>query len=142
MYRKILVALDHTSADETLIPHIMDFARLCGAQLLAVHVADGFGARQYHQLNLAESEEILDDRKYLDVVCTRMREAGLTAEPLLAMGDPATELIKLVDKEQCDLVALTTHGHRLLGDIIHGATIDKVRHAVHVPLLIVRAAKR
>ncbi len=141
MYRKILVALDHTAADESLIPHVAALAKLCGAELLLVHVADGWTARHYHELNLAESEEMREDREYLETVAVRMRESGLTVTALLALGAPPPEILKASVAEKCDLIAMTSHGHRLIGDILLGSTIDHVRHRTDVPLLVVRAKK-
>jgi manganese transport protein len=141
MYRKILVALDNTATDAAVVSHIRELARLCDAELLLVHVADGFAARQFHQLNLAESEEMQEDRAYLERVAAGLRESGLAVRTHLAMGEPAPELLKTIVAEHCDLVAMTTHGHQLIGDIIHGSTIDKVRHKTDVPMLIVRTKR-
>ena len=141
MYRKILVALDNTKTDAAVVSHVRELAQLCQAELLLVHVADGFAARQFHQLNLAESQEMVDDRAYLESVAVTLRESGLPVRTHLAMGEPAAELLKTIAAEQCDLVAMTTHGHQLLGDLVHGSTIDKVRHKTGVPLLIVRTKR-
>ena len=141
MYRKILVALENSRADESLIPHITELARLHHAQLLLIHVADGWVARNFDQLKLAESEEMHADRTYLDAIAGQMRAAGLIVETHLALGDPPKEILKTAAREQCDLIAMTTHGHRLIGDIIYGSTIEQVRHKATVPLLVVRAAR-
>ncbi len=141
MYRRILVALDHTNADAVLLPHIRDLARMTGAEVLLVHVADGWAARNYERLNLAESEEIRDDRSYLERKAAELRaDSGLTVTLRLAMGDPPREILRLADEEQCDLIAMTTHGHRLIGDILFGSTIEYVRHRCKAPLLIATAA--
>lgn len=141
MYRRILVALDHTKADEVLLPHIIELATLTRAEILLVHVADGWAARNYDGLNLAESEEIREDRAYLDRTAVSLRDkSGLTVSTRLAKGDPAREILKLADNESCDLIAMTTHGHRLIGDIMFGSTIEYVRHRCKAPLLIVTAA--
>lgn len=140
MYQKILVALDHTKADDALLPHIGKLASLAKSRLLLVHVADGWAARNYDQLQLVESEEMKADRKYLEDTAARVRkETGLTVDAKLAMGDPPREILKLAEDEKCDLIAMTTHGHRLLGDILFGSTIEYVRHRAHVPLLVVSA---
>lgn len=141
MYHKILVALDNTATDAVMLSHIVEFAKLCRAELLLVHVADGFAARQYHELNLAESEEMANDRAYLERTAVTLREHGLTVKTHLALGEPAVELIKVVAAEKCELIAMTSHGHKLLADLVHGSTIDKVRHKTDVPLLIVRAMR-
>jgi nucleotide-binding universal stress UspA family protein len=142
MYAKILVALENTVADESLIPHVAGLAKHLGSELLLVHVADGWAARNFDQLKLAESEEMRADRAYLENRASQLRERGLVVSTLLAMGDPPKEIVRTADKEKCDLIAMGSHGHRLLGDIIHGSTIHDVRHSTAVPVLLVRAEKK
>lgn len=139
MYQRILVAIEHSDADETIIKHVEQLARLTGASLLLVHVADGWVARHYDDLTLRESEEMQDDRAYLEQLTAKLNAAGLPTRAKLALGDPATELIKIVGEEGVDLVAMSTHGHRFLNDLVRGATVDRVRHEVKVPVLLLRA---
>ncbi len=141
MYQKILVALENSRADETLLPHIGELAKLHGSELLLVHVADGFVARNYEQLKLAESQEMKDDRAYLESSAEMLRARGLTVDTFLALGDPAEGILKGAEDRQCDLIAMTAHGHRLLGDLLYGSTINEVRHKAQVPVLLVRAGK-
>jgi len=141
MYRKILVALENSRADETLLPHISELAKLHGSDLLLVHVADGFVARNYNQLKLAESEEMKEDRAYLENSAATLRSRGLKVDTCLALGDPAEGILKTAEDRQCDLIAMTSHGHRLLGDLLFGSTINEVRHKAQVPVLLVRAGK-
>lgn len=142
MYKKILVALENSRADQTLIPHVTELAECFHAELLLVHVADGWVARNFEQLKLQESDEIREDRRYLEEVAKPMRERGLKVSTHLAMGDPPSEILKTSDAENCDLIAMTTHGHRLIGDLILGSTIHKVRHSTTIPILLVRAVER
>jgi len=139
MYKKILVALENGRADDTLIPHVTALAKRLGSELLLVHVADGFAARNFEQLKLAESDEMKADQAYLDGVAARLRAADLVVKTRLALGNPPTEIVKTAAAQQCDLIAMTSHGHKFLGDLLHGSTIDKVRHNTHVPLFVVRA---
>jgi nucleotide-binding universal stress UspA family protein len=139
MYKRILVAVEHSGADRTIIEHVTQLARLTGATVLLVHVADGWAARHFDELELRESEEMREDRAYLAQVIAELTAAGLKAEARLAMGDPATEIVRVASEEQVDLVAMSTHGHRLLGDLLHGATADRVRHALTIPVLLLRA---
>ena len=141
MYTKILVALENGPADESLLPHVRELATVHGAELLLVHVADGWAARCYEQLKLAESEEIKADRAYLETAAGNLRAAGLRVTIHLAMGDPPQEILKSAESAHCDLIAMTTHGHRFFGDLIFGSTIHEVRHSTFIPVLLVRAAK-
>lgn len=141
MYQRILVALENSRSDQALLPHIEKLASLLHSELLLVHVADGWAARHFDRLKLAESEEMKADRMYLEEAATKLRAAGLQVRVHLALGDPATEILKTADTEKCDLIAMTTHGHRLIGDIIYGSTIEQVRHKANVPLLVVSAAR-
>ncbi len=139
MYRRILVAIENSAADRTILTHVSELARLTGAQLLLVHVADGWAARNFDQLKLRESEEMKTDRGYLERLRDEMQALGLNVEMRLAMGDPATELIKVSQEQGVDLIAMSTHGHRFIKDILLGATADKVRHVVKVPVLLLKA---
>ena len=139
MYRRILVAVENSGADKTIIAHVAELARLTGASLLLVHVADGWAARNFDQLKLRESEEMKIDRDYLDRLRGELEGRGLSVETRLAMGDPATELVKVSEEQGVDLIAMSTHGHRFVKDVLLGATADKVRHLVKVPVLLLRA---
>jgi len=139
MYKRILVAIENSPADKTILTHVAGLARLMGAELLLVHVADGWAARNYDQLKLRESEEMKADREYLEQLKNELAAQGLNVSTRLAMGDPATQLIRAVDDEGVDLLAMSTHGHRFLQDLIYGATADRVRHLVKIPVLLLRA---
>jgi len=142
MYRKILIALDNSPTDENILPHITELAKRFGSQLLLLHVADGWAARCFDQLKLAESEEMKSDREYLEAVAGRLRSTGLSVETQLALGSPPAEILKVAQAEHCDLIAMASHGHRLFGDIFHGSTITQVRHKTSIPILIARAEKK
>lgn len=141
MYRKILVALENGSADRNLITHVTELAVQLRSELVLLHVADGFAARNFSQLKLAESEEMKSDREYLEKVAGEFRERQITVTTQLALGNPPHEILKIAAAEHCDLIAMGSHGHRFLGDIIHGSTIHEVRHKTSIPVLTVREKK-
>jgi nucleotide-binding universal stress UspA family protein len=139
MYRRILVAVEHSAADRTILDHVAELAKLTGAEVLLVHVADGWAARNFDRLNLRESEEMKGDRAYLDQIQSELTARGLAVTTKLAMGDPSDELIRVATEQHVDLIAMSTHGHRYFSDLIHGTTADRVRHLVKVPVLLLRA---
>ncbi len=139
MFKKILVALDHSKADSFLLPRVKDLARLTGAEILLLHVSTGWAAQWQENLNLSDSREIKEDREYLDKVGAELRGEDLRVTERHDSGEPARAILKAAEVEHCDLIAMTTHGHRLIADLIHGATIDKVRHASSIPLFVVKA---
>lgn len=141
MYRKILVALDNSPADNSLLPHISELARFLGSELVLVHVADGWAARYYNELMLKESEEMIKDRQYLETIADQLRTSGLKVKTHLALGDPPAEIIQVSEKEHCDLIAMTSHGHRFLSDLFLGSTIEEVRHKSATPILVVKWVK-
>lgn len=142
MYQKILVALENSSADQTLLPHVQELAQRLSSELVLVHVADGWVARNYDRLKLAESDEMKEDRAYLERTAQQLRADGLTVTARLAWGDPPAEILKTAAEEHCDLIAMTSHGHRLVGDLIFGSVIHHVRHKTNIPVLLVRAGKK
>lgn len=139
MYTNILVAIEHSGADRAVLEHVEGLARLTGARLLLVHVSEGWVARHFNELKLRESEEMREDRAYLESLCAQLRDRGLQVRARLALGDPVTELVKVAEEEQVDLIAMSTHGHRFIQDVLRGSTADRLRHGVLVPVLMVRA---
>ena len=139
MYQRILVAVENSPADQTILKHVRSLAALTGAELLLVHVADGFAARHFKDLELRESEEMQNDRAYLDRLAGDLAADNLKVSTELAMGDPATELIRVAELRHADLIAMSTHGHRGLNDLLRGTTVSRVRHEVKIPVLLLRA---
>ena len=142
LYKKILVALENSDADQTLLPHIKKLAKIVHAELFLVHVADGWVARNYDAYLLRESEEMKNDRKYLQTIAEDLKKEGYAVSYHLALGDPGEELLKVAKEGQCDLIALTSHGHRLFSKFFYGSTIDKVRSSTKIPLLVIKWEKK
>lgn len=138
MYTRILVPLEHTAYDAAILDHVRHLARHTGASLVLMHVADGFVARNVSLLDLRESEEIRDDRDYIERICEELGQDGFDAECVLAGGDPAREICEAAERESCDLIAMSTHGHRFVKDLIFGSVAESVRHRSLVPVLLVR----
>lgn len=141
MYQRILVPLENSAYDAGILKHVCQLARLCSARLVLIHVADGWAARHANTLSLRESEEMQADRAYLDKLVQQLHAEGFLADSILAGGDPATEITAAAEREQCDLIAMATHGHRGLQDVIYGQTANDVRHRTMVPVLMVRGAQ-
>ena len=139
MYQKILIPLENSKADKAILEHIRPIAKMMDSSLLLMHVADGWVARNYEQLKLAESEEMRNDRAYLESVTKTLRDEGFEVDHVLAMGEPSDEIVKFVRKHKVDLIAMSTHGHRFISDLLYGSTADKVRHLVDVPVLLLKA---
>ena len=138
MYKTILVPVENRETDQTILKHIRPLARLANAKLMLVHVADGWVARNYENLKLQESEEMKEDRVYLANLERELRAEGFEVSSILAMGEPSTEIIKLARAEPVELIAMSTHGHRFISDLLYGSTADKVRHNVDIPVLLLR----
>ncbi len=137
MYDKILVTLDCTPTDRAIIEHVKQLAKLTHSHLVLLHVADGWAARTYGQD--AVGPEITEDTAYLEKVRAEFQSMDIPAKAELAYGDPVREIVNWVQKNGCDLVAMSTHGHRLLADIVLGTTAIRVQHSVSVPVLLLRA---
>ena len=141
MYKRILVPLEHSPYDAAIIEHVRDLAKFSGASLVLIHVADGWAARNVKQLNLRESEEMRADREYLETICASLEAAGLQAECLLAGGDPSKEITAAAARENVDLIAMSTHGHRFIKDLLYGSVANEVRHSSRIPVLLVRGQR-
>jgi nucleotide-binding universal stress UspA family protein len=140
MYDRILVALEHSPSDAAVLGHVRGLARVCGSTLVFIHVADGWAARNLRNLHLRESEEMHEDRVYLERIASDLAAEGFTTEAVLATGEPAVEITAAADRERCSLIAMATHGHRFLADLFRGSVASEVRHRSMIPVLLVRSA--
>jgi universal stress protein A len=138
MYSRILVTLDHSRSDAAIVAHVRRLAKHCGASVVLIHVADGWAARNVNALDLKESEEIKSDREYIERCRAELEADGITTEAVLASGNPSDEIVAAAEREGADLIAMATHGHRLLNDLIRGTVANEVRHRTLVPVLMVR----
>ena len=139
MYKKILIPVENSVSDQTILQHIRPLARMMGSGLVLVHVADGYAARLQDELNLEDSEEIKTDHLYLDEVKENLEKAGFNVKTYLVQGEPADEILSIAQKENCDLIAMSTHGHRFFKDLILGSVADSLRHRTDIPILMIRA---
>jgi universal stress protein A len=137
MYATILVTLEGTATDRAIIEHVKELAKLAHSRLVLLHVADGWAARTYGPD--AVSPEIAEDTAYLRRVREEFQAAGIPTEAELAYGEPVPEIIKWIERRGCDLVAMSTHGHRFLGDLFLGSTASRVQHSISAPVLLLRA---
>jgi len=141
MYQRILVPVEHSEVDQVILQHIRKLARTCNdASIVLIHVADGWAARNINQLDLRESEEMKSDREYIEAIADDLEKDGYQAEAILAGGDPAKEIAACAVREKCDLIAMATHGHRGISDVIHGSVASELRHISMLPVLMVRAS--
>lgn len=137
MYQTILVTLDGTPSDRAIIEHVKQLAKLARSRVVLLHVADGWAARTYGRD--AISPEISEDTAYLHTVLTEFEAAGISTTSELAFGEPSREIVRWVRQKGCDLVAMSTHGHRFLADLFLGTTANRVQHEVSIPVLLLRA---
>ena len=139
MYQRILVTLEHSASDACILTHVRALARVTKSAVLLIHVADGWAARNQGSLKLRESQEMREDREYLEKCAEDLEADGIEADALLASGDPATEIVLAAEREGADLIAMATHGHRFLNDLVRGSVANEVRHRSRVPVLLVRS---
>jgi nucleotide-binding universal stress UspA family protein len=137
MYDNILLTLDASPADRPIIEHIKKLARIMRSRVVLLHVATGTAVKVYGAN--AAGKEVDDSRAYLDRVKAEFDEANIPAAAELGYGEPAKEIVKWVEKKGCDLIAMGTHGHKLLADLVFGTTATRVQHNISVPVLLLRA---
>ncbi|NBQ64373.1 MAG: universal stress protein [Verrucomicrobia bacterium] len=140
LYRKILVPLEGTSHDASILNHVRELAKTHGSELILIHIADGWSARFFREES--DSKEVREDRAYLEKCAKSLKEEGIPATWRLGFGHPGPELVQAVEETGCDLVAMTTHGHRWIEDVLFGSASSEVRHSVEVPVLLLRTEKK
>lgn len=137
MYKTILVTLEGTPTDRAIIEHVKQLAAALRSRVVLLHVVTGVPAR-IHGSNAA-GREVEEGTAFLQAVGAEFTKAGIAAEIDLAFGDPGKEIINWVNKKGCDLVAMSTHGHQFVADLVLGTTAFRVQHGLRVPVLMLRA---
>ncbi len=135
-YRRVAVALDFSGGEERLLTEAL---RVIGSdqhtQLVLLHVVESAVARVLGPE--AADREMQTDRRWLERLARQLQEMGLHADWRIGAGDPVSELARMVNELEADLVILGGHGHRGLSDLIHGTTAEGLRHRVRASVLVV-----
>lgn len=137
MYKTILVTLDRTPTDRAIIEHIKPLAQLMQSRVVLLHVATSAPAKYYGPD--AAGKEVEESQAYLDRLRDEFVAAGIPAAVELAYGEPVKEIVNWVRLKGCDLVAMSTHGHQFVADLVLGTTAIRVQHSLSVPVLLLRA---
>ena len=134
--KHIVAALGRDNGDAAIVGRALSLARADKAMLTLIHVVDSAPAQVYS--SDVYDEHTRDDEQYLLEIAVEIRNAGVAVEIALAHGDPSAELIKFATSHGVDMLVMGSHGHRLLGDLLWGETVDPVRHGVGIPVMVVR----
>jgi nucleotide-binding universal stress UspA family protein len=137
VYDTILLTLDVSPADRPIIEHIKQLAGLLHSRVILLHIATG-PAAQFHG-EMAGGKEIDESQAYLAQVKAEFEAAQIPVAAELGYGEPAREIVRWAAETACDLVAMGTHGHKLVADLVLGTTASRVQHNLSVPVLLLRA---
>jgi nucleotide-binding universal stress UspA family protein len=132
MYKTILLTLDGTPTDRAIIEHVKPLAKLAQSRVVLLHVADGWAARTYGRMPSARDHE---DTAYLKKFARSFNPPGFRSRRNWPSANLSTRLSNGWSRKGCDLVAMSTHGHRFLADIFLGTTASRVQHSIRVPVL-------
>lgn len=133
--KHIAAALGRDESDTAIISRALSLAKTEKAMLTLIHVADSAVAHVY--ATDVYDEHTRDDENYLLQIADELRSTGVAVEIALAYGDPAKALVTFATSHKVDILVMGSHGHRLLGDMLWGETVDPVRHRVDIPVLVV-----
>ena len=138
MYETILLPLDTSTTDKAIIAHVRALATAMRSRVVMLHVVTGPQA-EWNGPDAA-GEKVERTKAYLEDVRKELAAAGVTVRLELAFGEPAQQIVRWVEQNGCDLVAMGTHGHKWLSDIVLGFTASRVQHALSVPVLMLRSS--
>ena len=135
--RHIGVALQHAAGDAVIISAAVAEARVHRARLTLLHVVDAPGTILLGQDSW--SLHGAEDESYLESLTREIEERDLPVESILLHGHPPEEIVKAVIEAGIDMLVMGSHGHRGLDDLVFGQTVSAVRHALNIPVMVVRS---
>ncbi len=134
-FSSIVVAIDFSNIDREVIRHALSLSHK-GGRILLIHVVESVGAMLFgHDTDDFES---IHDKELLDQYQSVVQSTGLQTSVFLGFGNPKKIIPDKVREFNADLLLLGAHGHKGLKDIVFGTTVDKVRHRVDIPVLLVK----
>ncbi|MGD8366127.1 MAG: Nramp family divalent metal transporter [Desulfobacterales bacterium] len=134
--KHIAAALGRDASDTAVVSQALSLAKSEKALLTLIHVVDSPSVQVYS--GEVYDEHTREDEQYLLEIAEELRSSDIMVEIALVFGDPARELVRFAESHKVDMLVMGSHGHRLLGDLLWGETVDPVRHRVEIPVLVVR----
>lgn len=137
--QRIAAAVDFSPADTAVLSHAVALARASGrgAQVLLFHVVESGGVRILG--GEMDDREVRSDTERLELYRTELAEQGVEAVYELGFGEPAVQLARLAETHGAELMVVGSHGHAGMADLVHGTTVDHLRHLLKIPVLVVPA---
>ena len=135
-FNRIGIALEVVEGDRDILSGMIPLARATRAEVVLMHVVESATARFIGRS--VHDEEEKGDREYLESVRKQLENSGMKCRLRIGAGEPGMELARMADEEKVDLIVVGSHGHRLLGDLFHGTTINELRHQTSIPVLSIR----
>jgi manganese transport protein len=134
---RIAAAVDFSPADAGVLSFAVTLARGAGrgAQIILLHVVESGGARLLGEDHLGQETQADQDR--LEMYTTELTELGVHATFDLGFGETSSELAELVMRHEADLVVMGSHGHGRVGDFVHGTSVERLRHRISVPVMVI-----
>ena len=147
LFKKILVPLDGSQIGEAAISHVQTLAGLLLAQVVLLHVIEVTPLVVVPSIDFAyqpvppevQTEKMAAAQQYLDSAERILKENGINTSSAVISGSPASEIIKYAEKNNVELIAMSTHGRSGIGRWVFGSVTEKVLHAGNAALLTVRA---
>lgn len=134
-YNHVALAVDFSKQDENTLHHALSLGGK-NARYLLIHVVESAGA--IHMGNDILDKEAQFDLDNLKVYQQNLNEKGYTVEIKLGFGKSASTISNIINQTDADILVMGAHGHMGLKDFIFGSTVDKVRHQVKIPVLIIK----
>ena len=131
VYKKILVTIDCSPVDQTIIRHVAPLALQNRAEVYLLHVVHAHTLDQRRALR-AQTEPCLETH------CETLRSQGIQTRQLIREGEPDEEILKEIESGSYDLVAMATHGHKFFGNFLFGSVSESLKHNISIPLLLIK----
>jgi manganese transport protein len=134
VYKKIGVALDFSKDDKKLIAHALGQGNTSSAYYL-IHVVESAATRIMG--DIVDDMETRNDQERLDQYASELASKNISSTPILGYNDRVSEIVRIVEENNIDLLVIGSHGHKGLKDIVYGQTVSSVRHELKIPVLVI-----
>ena len=145
--KKILFPIDFTENASKILPFVLSMSEKYDSMIYLLHVVEdlskwGVGSFVPHlPLDSFKNDAIEGAKKAMDQVCDQQLEGCPNFQRMVVYGDPASEILEMIESEGIDMVVMGTHGRKGLDHTIFGSVAENVVKRSSVPVLVVNPHK-
>jgi nucleotide-binding universal stress UspA family protein len=138
MYERIMVPLDGSRLAEVVLPYTEELAAKLGSEIILLSVAESMESEEYHRHQISIERVVEATRQHAERYLDKSQARPIVIRPVVVVGHPAEQIVGYAEKQDIDLIIMSTHGRSGIGLWALGSMANKVVRAIERPVVLIR----